>query len=62
LLPGLGEAVQRATSPEVKAKLRANTDEARRLGLFGAPSFIVGGELFFGQDRLDDALEWGRRR
>lgn len=60
LLPGLGEAVQRATSPEVKARLRENTDEARRLGLFGAPSFIVGGELFFGQDRLDDALEWSR--
>jgi 2-hydroxychromene-2-carboxylate isomerase len=58
LLPGLDEAIQRATSPEVKAKLRENTDEARRLGLFGAPSFIVGGELFFGQDRLDDALEW----
>jgi 2-hydroxychromene-2-carboxylate isomerase len=43
------------------AKLRESTDEARRLGLFGAPSFIAGGELFFGQDRLDDALEWARR-
>lgn len=61
LLPGLDQAMARATSPEIKAKLRENTDEARRLGLFGAPSFIAGGELFFGQDRLDDALEWARR-
>jgi 2-hydroxychromene-2-carboxylate isomerase len=52
------EAVGRALSPGVKAQLRANTDEATRLGIFGAPNFIVGGELFFGQDRLDDAIAW----
>lgn len=45
----------------VKAGLRANVDEARRRQLFGAPSFTVGGELFFGQDRLTDALDWSRR-
>lgn len=48
----------RATSPEVKQQLRANTDEARALGIFGAPDFVVGGELFFGQDRLADAIAW----
>lgn len=47
-----------APSPEVKAALRANVDEARRLGLFGAPCFVAGGEIFFGQDRLEDAIEW----
>ena len=52
----------RASSPEVKQQLRANTDEARGLGIFGAPDFVVGGELFFGQDRLPDAIAWATRR
>ena len=38
----------------------AATDEARRLGLFGSPTFAVAGELFWGDDRLDDALSWFR--
>lgn len=45
--------------PEVKAQLVATTEEAVRRGVFGAPSFFVGDELYFGQDRLDfvrDAL------
>ena len=54
------EPVGRAMSPAVKAQLRANTDEAVRLGIFGAPNFLVGGELFFGQDRLEDALAWAQ--
>ena len=54
------EPVGRALSPAVKAQLRANTDEAVRLGIFGAPNFLVGGELFFGQDRLDDAIAWAK--
>ena len=37
---------------EVKLQLAANTDEAVRRGAFGAPTFFVGEELFFGQDRL----------
>jgi 2-hydroxychromene-2-carboxylate isomerase len=48
----------RAESPEVKARLRSNTDEAIALGIFGAPSFVVDRELFWGNDRLDDALAW----
>jgi len=40
--------------------LRAHTEEAKRLGLFGAPTFVVGTELFFGQDRMDEALEWAK--
>jgi 2-hydroxychromene-2-carboxylate isomerase len=55
------EPVGRALSPPVKAQLRANTDEATRLGIFGAPNFLVSGELFFGQDRMDDAIVWARR-
>jgi 2-hydroxychromene-2-carboxylate isomerase len=50
-----------ARTPEVKAQLRATTAEAQRLGIFGAPDFVVNGELFFGQDRLEDAIAWARR-
>jgi 2-hydroxychromene-2-carboxylate isomerase len=42
-----------ATSDAAKDKLRANTEEAVARGVFGAPSFLVGDELFFGHDRLD---------
>jgi 2-hydroxychromene-2-carboxylate isomerase len=38
---------------DVKEKLKANTDEAIARGVFGAPTFFVNGEMFFGQDRLD---------
>jgi 2-hydroxychromene-2-carboxylate isomerase len=47
-----------AESPDAKARLRAQTEEATRLGIFGAPSFRVGAELFWGNDRLEDALAW----
>lgn len=40
-----------------KDKLRTNTEEAVERGVFGAPSFFVGEELFFGHDRLDYAEE-----
>jgi 2-hydroxychromene-2-carboxylate isomerase len=44
-----------------KLKLREQTDEAQRLGIFGAPTFIAGdGELFWGNDRLERALQWAR--
>lgn len=50
-----------ASSTDIKDRLRANTDEALRLGIFGAPSFTVGRELFWGGDRLDQALQWQER-
>ena len=34
------------------------TDEARALGIFGAPSFVARGEVFWGDDRLEDAVTW----
>ena len=40
-------------TPEVKAQLMANTQLAVDQGVFGIPSFIVGGELYFGKDRLE---------
>lgn len=50
--------LERAATSEVKQRLHERTDEALALGLFGAPSFRVGGELFWGHDRLDQALAW----
>jgi 2-hydroxychromene-2-carboxylate isomerase len=42
-----------ANSPEVKAELVHNTEEAISRGVFGSPAYFVGGEHFWGQDRLD---------
>lgn len=39
-----------------KTRLREQTDAARARGVFGAPTFFVGTEMFWGNDRLDDAL------
>ena len=50
----------RARTEEAKGALRARTEEAKVLGLFGAPSFLVDGELFFGNDRLEDAIAAAR--
>ena len=50
-----------ASGAETKAAYFAATDEARGLGVFGAPTFAVDGELFWGDDRLDDAIAWRRR-
>ena len=46
-----------AADPEVKARLQATTEEAIERGVFGAPSFFVGDEMFFGQDRLEQVRE-----
>jgi 2-hydroxychromene-2-carboxylate isomerase len=53
-----GRVRSRAESEEVGAAFRAATDEARGLGIFGVPSFVAGGELFWGDDRLEDAVRW----
>lgn len=42
-----------AENPANKEKLKANTDEAVSRGAFGAPTFFIGEEMHFGQDRLD---------
>lgn len=50
--------LEEAQSPEAKAGLRTQTEEAARAGIFGAPSFVARGELFWGNDRLEEALAW----
>lgn len=50
----------RAQEEDVKSELRRLTSEAAEKGIFGAPSFIVGDELFWGDDRLEDAISWAQ--
>ena len=47
-----------AGSEEVKHALALETDTARELRIFGSPTFVVGQELFWGDDRLKDAISW----
>jgi 2-hydroxychromene-2-carboxylate isomerase len=54
------ETIERAGRDENKQRLRNQTQRALDLGIFGAPSFGVGDELFWGNDRLGDAVVWAR--
>jgi hypothetical protein len=49
-----------ASAPDVSAVLMEETEVAKRLGIFGSPTFVVGSELFWGDDRLEDAISWYR--
>ena len=63
---GMYECLNLVAEPEgqrapIKARLRSETEEAQRRGLFGAPSFVcTDGELFWGNDRLEQALRWAK--
>jgi 2-hydroxychromene-2-carboxylate isomerase len=48
--------LEQAQSEKIKAGLREQTDAARAKGVFGAPTFFVGEDMFWGNDRLEDAL------
>ncbi len=52
--------IERANSPEAGRSLAAATDKAKARGIFGSPSFLVADELFWGDDRLDDAIHWAK--
>jgi 2-hydroxychromene-2-carboxylate isomerase len=52
----------RSSDQVIKERLRAQTERASSLGIFGAPTFITDcGELFWGDDRLEQALAWASR-
>lgn len=53
-----GPILEAAQAPAAKELLRQQTERATRLGIFGAPTFVVGDELFWGHDRMDSAFEW----
>ncbi|HLJ82985.1 MAG TPA: 2-hydroxychromene-2-carboxylate isomerase [Candidatus Eremiobacteraceae bacterium] len=55
------EIVARALEPDKRGRLRANTARAIELGIFGAPNCLVRGELFWGEESLEDAISWAAR-
>jgi 2-hydroxychromene-2-carboxylate isomerase len=64
ILAGLGadsaEIIAAAKTDACKAALRARTADAQARGIFGAPMFFVGDEMFWGNDRLEDAIAYGK--
>ena len=50
----------RVGEADIKDRLKRQTTDALARGIFGAPSFLVGEELFWGDDRLEQALAWAR--
>ncbi|MEA2903751.1 MAG: hypothetical protein QOI12_1138 [Alphaproteobacteria bacterium] len=53
------QIIAEAQTETIKTRLRHEVEKAQRLGIFGAPSFVTsGGELFWGNDRLERALLW----
>lgn len=56
------EVMAQAVDPEHRTLLRANVERATARGIFGAPNCIVNGELFWGEETLEDALAWLKRR
>ena len=60
VLSGLGkpaaEILARAGKPEIEERLKQETEDARKLGIFGAPTFACAEEIFWGDDRLEDAI------
>ena len=54
--------VARSTSAEIKSRLRSHTEAAQVHGIFGAPTLRTrDGELFWGDDRLDQAVAWAQQ-
>jgi 2-hydroxychromene-2-carboxylate isomerase len=64
ILSGLGadsaEIIAAAKTDACKAALRARTADAQARGIFGAPMFFVGDEMFWGNDRLEDAIAYAK--
>lgn len=50
--------IDQAEEESAKLLLRRNTEDAGKLGIFGAPTFLVENEIFWGGDRLQTAFEW----
>lgn len=52
--------IGRANSQEIRDKFMAETEDAKGLGIFGSPTFKCGSEIFWGDDRFEDAIEWSK--
>ena len=53
--------IETANSSKILQQYEQNTQTAKDKSVFGSPTFIVGSELFWGDDRLEDAIEWARK-
>lgn len=53
--------LKQAEQPSAKQALKDQTERAKQLGIFGAPTFVVGDELFWGGDRMQHAVAWWRK-
>jgi 2-hydroxychromene-2-carboxylate isomerase len=66
ILPRVGQDPVRvlalADRADALARLEAETEAARKLGAFGSPTFVADGELFWGDDRLEEAIAWAAGR
>ena len=52
------DTLNKAQSSEINNQYLDNTDKAYKNGVFGSPTFIYEGEVFWGDDRLDDCIKW----
>ena len=52
------ETLNKAKSPEINEQYEENTENAYKSGVFGSPTFIYKGEVFWGDDRLEDCIKW----
>ena len=52
------DIINEAQTDLVKNKYKQNTNLAREYKIFGSPSFVVNNELFWGDDRMEDAIKW----
>ena len=57
----IDEIISNSKSKEIENKYKLNTDTARNNKVFGSPSFIVNNEIFWGDDRMEDAIRWSKR-
>ena len=55
------EILLEAKTELIEGKYLANTNSARNHKIFGSPSFVVGNEIFWGDDRMEDAINWAKK-
>ena len=55
------EILSKAKTKIIEDNYLANTDSARKNKIFGSPSFIVNSEIFWGDDRMEDAIKWSKK-
>ena len=55
------EITSEALKKEIQDKYEANTNSARENKIFGSPSFVVKNEVFWGDDRMEDAIKWNSK-